>query len=77
VSLALGSGAQEAGSVLTSRSVGVVPNSPESCTLKMSDIEFPKELGRFGTILADPPWLFANRTGKMAPEHKRLFRYRR
>lgn len=30
---------------------------------------------RFSTILADPPWLFTNRTGKMAPEHKRLFRY--
>jgi len=32
--------------------------------------------GSFGTILADPPWRFANRTGKMAPEHKRLSRYR-
>ncbi|MBI2511287.1 MAG: S-adenosylmethionine-binding protein [Opitutae bacterium] len=31
--------------------------------------------GKFGTILADPPWQFANRTGKMAPEHKRLNRY--
>lgn len=31
---------------------------------------------RFGTILADPPWRFANRTGKMAPEHRRLARYR-
>lgn len=31
--------------------------------------------GRFGTILADPPWQFSNRTGKMAPEHKRLMRY--
>jgi N6-adenosine-specific RNA methylase IME4 len=31
--------------------------------------------GRFGTILADPPWQFQNRTGKMAPEHKRLSRY--
>lgn len=31
--------------------------------------------GRFGTILADPPWQFMNRTGKMAPEHKRLSRY--
>lgn len=31
--------------------------------------------GKFGTILADPPWQFANRTGKMAPEHKRLHRY--
>ena len=30
---------------------------------------------RFGTVLADPPWRFANRTGKMAPEHKRLNRY--
>lgn len=29
----------------------------------------------FGTILADPPWRFANRTGKMAPEHHRLSRY--
>ncbi len=29
----------------------------------------------FGTILADPPWQFINRTGKMAPEHKRLHRY--
>jgi len=28
-----------------------------------------------GTVLADPPWQFANRTGKMAPEHKRLNRY--
>jgi N6-adenosine-specific RNA methylase IME4 len=31
---------------------------------------------QFGTILADPPWQFMNRTGKMAPEHKRLHRYR-
>jgi len=32
-------------------------------------------LHRFGTILADPPWQFSNRTGKVAPEHKRLCRY--
>jgi N6-adenosine-specific RNA methylase IME4 len=32
-------------------------------------------LGRYGTILADPPWRFTNRTGKMAPEHRRLSRY--
>src|SRR5579863_2451708 len=31
--------------------------------------------GRFGTIYADPPWRFSNRTGKMAPEHRRLSRY--
>lgn len=30
---------------------------------------------KFGTILADPPWRFINRTGKMAPEHRRLARY--
>jgi len=29
----------------------------------------------YGTILADPPWQFSNRTGKMAPEHRRLSRY--
>jgi len=31
--------------------------------------------GPFRTILADPPWQFTNRTGKIAPEHKRLNRY--
>ena len=31
--------------------------------------------GRFGTILADPPWQFQNKTGKVAPEHRRLSRY--
>jgi len=31
--------------------------------------------GQFAAILADPPWQFQNRTGKVAPEHKRLMRY--
>jgi N6-adenosine-specific RNA methylase IME4 len=30
---------------------------------------------KYATILADPPWQFQNRTGKVAPEHKRLSRY--
>lgn len=30
---------------------------------------------KFPTILADPPWQFQNRTGKVAPEHRRLSRY--
>lgn len=30
---------------------------------------------KFATILADPPWQFQNRTGKVAPEHRRLNRY--
>lgn len=29
----------------------------------------------FGTVMADPPWRFINRTGKVAPEHRRLSRY--
>ena len=36
-------------------------------------MNFPDQ--QFRTILADPPWRFANRTGKMAPEHRRLHRY--
>lgn len=30
---------------------------------------------RFATVMADPPWRFTNRTGKVAPEHRRLSRY--
>jgi len=30
---------------------------------------------KFRTVLADPPWQFQNRTGKVAPEHRRLSRY--
>ena len=31
--------------------------------------------GHYRTVLADPPWRFDNRTGKVAPEHRRLARY--
>lgn len=34
-----------------------------------------KMVGQYSTILADPPWQFQNRTGKVAPEHRRLLRY--
>lgn len=39
--------------------------------------DLQEKLGRrrFATVLADPPWQFANRTGKIAPEHHRLARY--
>jgi N6-adenosine-specific RNA methylase IME4 len=30
---------------------------------------------QYGTVLADPPWQFQNKTGKVAPEHRRLNRY--
>lgn len=43
--------------------------SPSQDLLRLADT------GRFATVLADPPWRFANRTGKMAPEHRRLSRY--
>lgn len=35
----------------------------------------PNIHGGFRTVLADPPWRFTNRTGKVAPEHRRLDRY--
>jgi N6-adenosine-specific RNA methylase IME4 len=35
----------------------------------------PTTEGGWKTVLADPPWRFANRTGKVAPEHRRLDRY--
>lgn len=39
--------------------------------------DFLPSLGKqkFSTILADPPWQFQNKTGKVAPEHRRLSRY--
>src|SRR5438034_5434509 len=30
---------------------------------------------QFGSILMDPPWRFKNLTGKVGPEHRRLYRY--
>lgn len=43
------------------------PNPSKDLTEKVS--------GQYSTILADPPWQFQNRTGKVAPEHRRLLRY--
>jgi N6-adenosine-specific RNA methylase IME4 len=50
----------------------LAPNNPTNLSLDL--LRFANGQ-RFATILADPPWRFANRTGKMAPEHKRLSRY--
>lgn len=47
----------------------------ESATNPSCDLLTQFEGKRFRTILADPPWQFQNRTGKVAPEHKRLSRY--
>ncbi|MFZ5607949.1 MAG: MT-A70 family methyltransferase [Pseudomonadota bacterium] len=38
-------------------------------------LPLPSVEGGWSTILADPPWRFTNRTGKVAPEHRRLDRY--
>lgn len=37
--------------------------------------DLARRAARAFTILADPPWRFSNRTGKVAPEHQRLSRY--
>lgn len=41
----------------------------------MSDLSALAHGGAFATVLADPPWRFENKTGKVAPGHKRLNRY--
>jgi N6-adenosine-specific RNA methylase IME4 len=38
-------------------------------------VTLPEHPGGWPTLLADPPWRFTNRTGKVAPEHGRLHRY--
>lgn len=43
--------------------------------MRIDEIEATVRNRRFHTILADPPWQFVNRTGKVAPEHRRLARY--
>ncbi len=40
-----------------------------------ADLLAAAEGRRFKTILADPPWLFQNAPGKVAPGHRRLHRY--
>lgn len=47
-----------------------------SLTLPSPAVDLTEKIqDRFSTILADPPWQFQNRTGKVAPEHRRLLRY--
>ncbi len=45
------------------------------CPEAGADLQLRVGSQKFRTVLADPPWQFQNRTGKMAPEHKRLNRY--
>jgi N6-adenosine-specific RNA methylase IME4 len=38
-------------------------------------VALPRTAGGWSCVYADPPWRFTNRTGKVAPEHRRLDRY--
>ncbi|MDM7990711.1 MT-A70 family methyltransferase [Arthrobacter sp. zg-Y877] len=49
--------------------------SPDPLRDAQEPLPLPYVEGGYKTILADPPWRFANRTGKVAPEHRRLDRY--
>lgn len=53
------------------------PSGGETPPLRPDDdiAPLPHTDGGFATVLADPPWRFSNRTGKVAPEHRRLDRY--
>lgn len=48
---------------------------PDQTNLTLEQTPLPTIDGGFQTVLADPPWRFQNRTGKVAPEHGRLSRY--
>ncbi len=52
-----------------------MPKTFNPCEVPADEDLLRKVRGSFRTILADPPWRFENRTGKMAPEHQRLLRY--
>ena len=57
-----------------------VPIQPEIQLSAAAEAAFllpplPRVEGGFCAILADPPWRFSNRTGKVAPEYRRFARY--
>ncbi|MDD7966217.1 MT-A70 family methyltransferase [Actinomycetospora lemnae] len=41
----------------------------------LESVALPRTAGGWSCVYADPPWRFTNRTGKVAPEHRRLDRY--
>lgn len=41
----------------------------------LDEVALPRTAGGWSCVYADPPWRFTNRTGKVAPEHRRLDRY--
>ncbi len=53
----------------------MIDSPPTQLRTDVDPAPLPRVVGGFSTILADPPWRFTNRTGKVAPEHRRLDRY--
>jgi N6-adenosine-specific RNA methylase IME4 len=56
-------------------SIVPLPESRKKMHLAASDLLSFADGRTFSTVLADPPWQFTNKTGKIAPEHRRLSRY--
>jgi N6-adenosine-specific RNA methylase IME4 len=59
-------------------SIGLGANQPRPSEASMTagdDLLAFTRGQRYGAILIDPPWRFTNKTGKVAPEHRRLSRY--
>lgn len=57
----------------TPTALGPRPLRADDQPIAFAPISRPVE--GYATIYADPPWRFTNRTGKVAPEHRRLDRY--
>jgi len=65
----------DAGNGNQPRSAGVRTAADDAMSGGDAMEQLPGLTGKFSTILVDPPWRFQNRTGKVAPEHRRLRRY--
>ena len=67
--------------ITSNETVSDLPNTESKSQQSVQSVSPSDSLCRllnghqYGTILADPPWRFQNRTGKVAPEHRRLTRY--
>lgn len=66
--------AQRTGAARAAKLAPVPPLRADQAVALTPD-PLPSVDGGFATVLADPPWRFQNRTGKVAPEHRRLDRY--
>ncbi len=56
---------------------GRIPVAPplRADVMGIGSVPLPQVVCGWSTVYADPPWRFVNRTGKVAPEHRRLDRY--